>query len=518
MAWLVATFASIILAAEPDFAPCLDETLTPGCPGTIQWDGGAATTAWATSTNWSTDVVPGTSDDVCIPELGAGVEVVHSAGTDAVNSIAGAGGLQVSGGTLSTAVDSPGIGQLVLSGGTLALTGTLPVAGGFSWTGGTLTGSGSTTVSGGSLTSGTFKDLTGGRILQTSGTTVWSGTGSIRLDGGSSLQNAGTWDNQGNAVLLDLGTGGGFANPAGSTFRKSAGGATTSIQVPFTNGGTVAVENGTLSLEAGGTAAGAFTGTAGTTLRFGGGTHGLGSASSVSAATVAVAAGSVTVDGTYAATATTVSAGTLTFNPAATVSGIGALSVSNTGTVTLNSGEAIAPPTLSFTNGTIGGTDPISVSGAFTWSGGGLSGNAAVTAPMGIAISSGTFKELTGGRTLSTGGTTTWAGTGSIRLGSGGSIQNGGIWDIQGNATMVLLTGGGGFTNPVTRTLRKSAGGGLTTFDVAVTNEGSVSVESGTLSLDAGSTSTGSFTGGPGTTLRFGGGTHGLGNASSVSA
>jgi hypothetical protein len=52
----------------------------PGCPGTITWDAGGGTTAWTTLINWSPDVMPGASDDVCIPDLAAGVEVVHLLG------------------------------------------------------------------------------------------------------------------------------------------------------------------------------------------------------------------------------------------------------------------------------------------------------------------------------------------------------------------------------------------------------------------------------------------------------
>jgi hypothetical protein len=84
----------------------------PGCPGTIQWDGGAGTTAWTNPVNWNPNVLPTASDDVCIPDLTSGVEVVHSTGTHSVHSLAGAGGLQVSStGTLSFAAGSPGLGQ-----------------------------------------------------------------------------------------------------------------------------------------------------------------------------------------------------------------------------------------------------------------------------------------------------------------------------------------------------------------------------------------------------------------------
>ncbi|HET9300743.1 MAG TPA: hypothetical protein VFO11_12420, partial [Candidatus Polarisedimenticolaceae bacterium] len=342
-------------------------------------------------------------------------------------------------------------------------------------------------------------DLTGGRTLSTGGTTTWSGTGSIRLGSGGNIQNAGIWDVQGNATMVLLTGGGGFTNPVARTLRKSAGGGLTTFDVAVTNGGTVAVESGTLSLDAGSTSSGAYNGTPGTTLRFGGGMHDLGSASSVSAATVAVTSGSVTVDGTYTATSTMVSAGTLTFSPSATVSAIGALSVSGTGTLTLNSGEAITPPTLSVTNGTIGGSDAVSVSGTFTWSGGTLTGNGTTTAPMGIAISSGTFKDLTGGRTLSTSGSIDWTGSGSVRVGGGAKIINNGTWTLQSDAFLSDLGSAGTFANTSGATFRKAAGAGTSQIVVPFTNAGTVRASAGTLQFG------GSYTQTAGTTLLDGG-------------
>ncbi|HEX5044289.1 MAG TPA: hypothetical protein VFV75_15390 [Candidatus Polarisedimenticolaceae bacterium] len=509
---------SSILAADLEFTPCRDETLAPGCPGSIQWDGGAATTAWATGLNWSTNALPGSTDDVCIPDLGAGVEVVHSTGTTAVNSIAGTGGLQVSGGILTMAVDSPGLAQLVLSGGTFGGSGSLLVSASFSWSAGIMTGSATTSVPGGAVTGSSLKDLLGGRTLQTAGTIVWTGTGGMRFGGGGNVQNAGIWDAQGNAAVVNAGGAGAFNNLAGGTFRKSGGGGTTTIDVPLTNAGTVAVESGTLSLDEGGSATGAFTGSAGTTLRFGGGAHVLGTTSSLSADAVTLTSGSVTVDGTYSASATTVSGGALTFDPVGTVSGIGALSVSGAGNLTLNSGEAIAPPTLAVSGGTLGGSDSLTVPGTFTWTAGTMTGNGTTMALAGIAISGTSTKDLTGSRTLSTSGTTTWAGTGTVRLGSGGNIQNAGTWDAQGNAAISNFGAAGAFANLAGGTFRKSAGGGTTTIDVPLTNAGTVAVESGTLSLDGGGSATGAFTGSAGTTLRFGGGAHVLGTTSSLSA
>ena len=56
---------------------------SPTC--TITWDGGAGTTAWATTTNWDLDRLPGAADHVCIPAVPAAV--VYLTGTTSILSL-----------------------------------------------------------------------------------------------------------------------------------------------------------------------------------------------------------------------------------------------------------------------------------------------------------------------------------------------------------------------------------------------------------------------------------------------
>ncbi|HET9300911.1 MAG TPA: hypothetical protein VFO11_13265, partial [Candidatus Polarisedimenticolaceae bacterium] len=491
----------------------------PGCPGSIQWDGGAGTTAWTTITNWSSNTMPGPSDDVCIPDLVAGVEVVHSSGTHAIHSLAGPGGLQVSGGTLSFAVDSPGLGQLTLSGGTLSCAGDLPVTNAFSWSGGTMTGSGTTSVPGGSLSGGT-KALTGGRALQTSGTATWTGNGLLRLDGGAAVENGGVWDAQGNASVTRLDAASEFHNLPGATFKKTAGGGTTAVSVPLENEGTVSVQNGTLSLAGGSFTTGALQGTAGTTLQFDGGDHTVATGASLAAPTVIVASGSLTLDGSYSADASSFSGGAVTFHPAATLVRLGTLVVAGGAVVDLSSGEAIASPHLSLFAGRLCGTDNLTT--AIDWTGGEMTGAGITSGPL-YATGAGD-KDLTGGRLLRMSGGT-WD-EGRIRLGGGAAIENSATfkWSfatycIPRQLILEDLGGAGGFRNLAGGSMRVECGD--KTVRVPFTNDGTVTIDyNSTLSLEAGGSATGRFLGGNSTftrALRFGGGSFTLAPSSVVS-
>ena len=52
MDWFGLLAALLLAAASPtpplDYTPCVDDTTAAGCPGTIQWDAGGGSMAWAT--------------------------------------------------------------------------------------------------------------------------------------------------------------------------------------------------------------------------------------------------------------------------------------------------------------------------------------------------------------------------------------------------------------------------------------------------------------------------------------
>ncbi len=505
-------------------APIADAAPGPeaaGCPGTIQFDNSAATGLWQTATNWDLDRLPTSTDDVCIP---AGFSVTMGTGALPINTLYVASGgslLLSSGGTLSIAAASQVIGSLSMSLGTITGAGTLDISSSLSWTSGVITGVGTVNANGGiALGGAAVKDVTTSRVLNTSGTVTWTGTGGLRVGGGATIHNSGTWDAQANATLLALaGTGMVFENKVGATFRKSGGGGTTSIDIPFDNAGTVDVQNGTIGLTNGGSGTGAFQGSAATTLRFGGGTYTLGSTSSVNVPAVTVASGTLDVSGAYTAGATSITAGALLLNPAANLVSLGSSLTVSGGAVTLGSGEAIALTTLTLSAGTIQGGDPVTVSGAFNWSGGILTGAGTLNANGGATVSGTAVKDLTQSRVLNVAGSSTWSGTGGMRIGSGASLHNAGTFTAQSDAALSTLAGATPlFDNQVGAVFRKSGTAGTTTVDVPFDNHGTVDIVSGTVDFSSGGTGSGPFTGAAGTTLRFGGGNYTLGGGASVSA
>jgi len=440
--------------------------------------------------------------------------VTVSGGTVNLAGSLGGGSLTISGGTINVnSVVAANPTALSLSGGTLGGTGTISISGLTTWTGGAMTGAGTTNTNGGITFSGSLvKDLTASRTLNTAGTTTLTGIGPVRAGSGAVINNSGTWDCQSDINAISNPFGGMSAFNNSGTFKKSAGAGATAVSIPFNNSLTVDVQAGTLSLSGGGTSSGTFTGSA--TLQFGGGTSDLQAASSISIPTVVVSAGTVNLGGSYNATsATTVSGGTANFSPTGTVSSVGGSLTISSGVANFSSGEAINTTTLSFSGGTLSGTDTVTVSGLTTWTSGTMTGAGTTNANGGIAMSGGSVKDLTLSRILNAAGTTAWTGAGGVRAGTGAVIYNSGIWDAQSDATISNAFGGtSAFNN--SGTFKKSAGAGNTAVSIPFNNASTVDVQSGTLNLSGGGTSSGTFTGSG--TLQFSSGTHDLQAASSV--
>ena len=498
---------------------------------------------WNTPGNWNPPQVPGAADDAQITLDGtytvtidtditvASLTVGGTTGTQTLNIPSGTGRMFTLAGPGSVGAH----GVFSQGSGTVKGTGTLTVDGAYNWSGGTMTDAGTTTINGPFAISGTgTKNISGGRHLNTNGATTWSGAndiGTCTTGNTCQITNTGTWDIQ-NDRVMNMSFGGSTIFQNNGTVRKTAGAGVSSFGVPMNNDSLVdiSIAGGTLALDGGGTSAGSYTGSAGTTLRFGGPTT-LSAGSSVAAATVTFGGNSTTsLNGSYnAGTQTTITTGTVNFNAAATVTGVGTTLTVSGGTLNLSSGEPINVTTLTQSSGTLGGSDTVTATGPSTWSGGTMAGNGA-TPPSGTTIYSGALSisginahDLTSGRQLNTNGTTTWTGTSDLRT-CGNSqtcvITNTGTWDIQNNQFLSLAFGGTTtFVN--NGTVRKTAGTGLSSFGVVMNNDSLVDVTAagGTLSLDGGGTSTGSFTGSAGATLRFGGNTTTtLSAASSIAA
>ena len=458
-----------------------------------QWTG-ATSTDWATASNWTScnATTPQSGDTVAIPSggnqpiVGSGTSV--SVSTVTVNT--GATLTVASSGTLTLNSGLTGGGNLTVdSGGTLV------------WSAGTMDGAGTTTISaGGILTLSGFGKTLGRTLTLGAGqTAVMSGASSyMYLSTGGTFNNNGTVDIQNdNEGFYSTGTPGPFNNPG--LLKRTTGSGVAYIQCPFNNTGSVSVTSGTLSISGDGTHTGPFNAT-GATLTFAGGTETLSSASTVTAANLNVSGGTITFNGAisvsaavnfsggtvvvnagYSAGTSSSFGGTVTINPAATLTSAGS-TLNLSGTVTLNSGEAISVTTLNQSGGTLTGGDNITVSGTFAWTGG-THGGGGITNANGPMDLSGFGKTL--GRTLNlaSGQTATMSGASSyMYLSTGGTFNNSGTVDIQNDNEGFYSTGTPGpFNN--SGTLSRTTGSGTAYVDVTLHNTGTVSVQSGILSV-----------------------------------
>ncbi len=489
---------------------------------------------WDVVANWSSNpVLPTAADDVTLNVGGATVRTItHRNGTNTINSLTSQENFSLTGGTLTLNGASTVNGVFAMSAGVLAGAGTLTVTGAATITGGQMTGTGTTTLQGPTSISVSGLGLDAGRILRNEATLTWT-AGTIDLN---NSQNGGSgridniagalFDAQGNNLIsatgfADVNSVVGFPafNNAG-TLRKSASGGVTNISVALNNTGTVEVQTGTLNLSGGGTSSGDFTGAPGATLQFGGGTHNLDANADITTANTTFSGGTVNHAGVYNTSGTTTVTGGTANLTGGTLTSLGTVLTITNGTLNL-SGSPASVGTYTQGSGILAGTGTLTVTGAATITGGQMTGTGTTTlqGPTSISVSG---LGLDAGRILRNEATLTWT-AGTIDLnnsqnGGSGRIDNiaGALFDAQGNnlisatgfADVNSVVGFPAFNNA--GTLRKSASGGVTNISVALNNTGTVEVQTGTLNLSGGGTSSGDFTGAPGATLQFGGGTHNL--------
>ena len=423
----------------------------------------------------------GSSDGNFTPSVDAFVQI--ATGTyemDPGTTVNGAGTLRLISGRLNVnAGTTISPTKYTQSNGTLGGLGTVSVTGQATWTGGTMTEAGIFNANGPMAISGTarVKDATGGRALNTIGTTTYDG-GFLRLGTGANINNSGTFEIVGDGDLAVVGANSAsFNNLSAGTLSKTAGTGLSSFSRPLNNSGTVDVQIGGIGLNGSGSSDGAFTlGTAGI-LR--------------------------------------VTAGTYEMNQGTTFSGDGLLEVT-AGRLNINATTGLIPTNYRQAGGTLGGQGTISVSNQTTFIGGVMTDIGVFNAngPMeigGVAL----FKDLQAGRTLNTGGTTTFSGS-FFRLGPDTTVNNSGTWDFTGDGDVTAVSGGSAtFNNLDTATVRKSAGTAVSSITRLFNNAGAVDGQTGTLSFDGGGTSDGTFTPSTGAVVQFGGGTHAL-NAGTV--
>ncbi|MBI5755929.1 MAG: tandem-95 repeat protein, partial [Nitrospirae bacterium] len=270
-----------------DSAPSTVAVTVTFCgPDTVNWITNA-NGLWQTAGNWSTGVLPGPSDDVCI-DVPGDITVTHSQGADSISSLRSneaivlsggsisiansavlSGALTLSGGTLTGAANVISLGLFTITSGTLGGSGTVTVTGTMTWASGTMTGTGTTVIAaGGTLNISGSVNLRGGRTLRNEGTANWnSGPISGSYGESATIENIGTWNFAAPDVLF---AGGGYGDTGSRVFRnegtlnRTTTTGTATVGSPFINTGTVNVQSGTLALSS------SYTQTAGATILDGG--------------------------------------------------------------------------------------------------------------------------------------------------------------------------------------------------------------------------------------------------------
>jgi hypothetical protein len=488
-----------------------------------------------------TNSLPGSGDDVVINALNPGASVTHATSVaDSINSLTSQAPIVLSGGSLSVG-SSAMFGDLTLNGATLTGVGNITVSGAFNLESGTLGGTagssltteGNTTISGGTLDT---------RNLVNHGTATLTNT--LSVQGAPNITNSAgaTFGLRspvpGNASAIVGSTSGvlpGDFYNAGTLTSESATG--NAIGLAMHNTGTVAVHTGELDLlrsdAAGPISSGAITGDPGTVIGFSSAAvaDDFTPGSTITADQVLFNGGNYLMEGSYRANATiTVNGANVTFPasaPAPVVGNlsvdaagsgggtvafdgltpqVGSITVANNGTVDFS--PAAGPTTLTLASltlnhGNLTGANDIVVSGAFTWSGGTLSG------PAGSSLTSKGSMTFNGGtldtRSLVNDGSAVL--TDSLALAGGASIDNlaGATFDLQ--STNAVLNVGQGLA-PHASTfdnagLLTSEAGIYNALYMTLNNSGTVALNRGELDIGV-NLSTGAITGAAGTFLVLG--------------
>lgn len=393
--------------------------------------------------------------------------------------------LQLQAGMLLLGARATAQNRVQQSGGVLAGDGTLLAYGGAQLAGGVETGHGSTLLYGNSRL-GDGLALDGGRMLDNRGILAWD-SGTVVLGSGNpaAVVHSGTLRNAG---LLHIGTGttllgSGVVENAGVMAVAGTGEAV--LEASLHNLGVLQVTSGTLSLDGGGRSSGSQMQVgAAAALRFGIPTSG----------TVAPFR---VLGGRYAVGNTMVDGGWLDLSTAGGIGSLGSMAVTQGGQVLLGRWSATVGSLAMQGGGTVSGTGTLVVSGGAQL-GDALQSGAGTTVLRG-ASSLGGVLRLDGGRTLQNQGVLAW-NAGTIALGSGdpaaaghaGTLANAntGTLQIVGDVTLAV-PGAGRLVND--GMLSKAGGSGGTALQAAITNNGTVLVQVGTLACDQAVSGAGTF-------------------------
>ena len=457
----------------------------------LVWIGGTGN--WNSAGNWSPAQVPTAADNAIITSSGTYTVTVPAGSTATAGSIlvggaSGAQTLAIDRATLTiggaSLIDTNGQLSLLVAQSTLTGAGSLTVNGILNWANGTMSGAGTTTIGSSGILSIGSGGVTSGRTLNNGGIGTWSG-GNLTMSAGAVFNNlaGGTFD-----VTADGRLSGSATTPINNSglFRQTAGTAGTIITAPFNNGGTLAVLAQTLNLNLGGTHTGIMSNALGATLNFGGGSHVLTGSSFVTGPGVLSLSGgatTLTAGGTFDVTGSTlnINTGTATLSSSCNITGT-TLNIGGTGgTVLYNSAGSVAAVNITAgTLATLGGINPVTVTGPLTLGGGKIT-NAIVTANGGLFING---NVTLNGAKLVNPGTAIWS-AGNI-TGLNGSV----ISNLLG-ATFIntfdgsIATGAGATPIFVNAGSFQKAGAtapaGTTSIDFQFINTGTVEVQTNTL-------------------------------------
>ncbi|WP_157256642.1 hypothetical protein [Methyloversatilis discipulorum] len=455
--------------------------------GGICWDGGAGTLLWTDAANWTTDLLPGTTDLVFI-DLENGVNVQLTGGTHTIASLT-----TTAGNTLS------------LTGGTLTLSG-----GASGQTASALAGD--LVIGGGSFNANAQTSIA--RLLLSAGS--FGGSGAVTFTGTGSSWTGGDMVGSGSSIFA-----------AGSTFEYAAGTRSSTRRVDIRQGATVRNASGSMTLTGGATNAGVIDVALGATVRYGGSANYLldttgqfdgggriefvDSAMATAASTApAIADGSFTVrvqdSARFTMTAPTAIANLELAGNAQVIAqaGFQAANLTQTGgTLTVNAASAIGR--YDWNGGTFAGSGSATLTGQSSWTRGTLTGNLVIANGATLTLSTtgsddvqGTSYKRFGAGSLSNFGTLAWQ-EGHIDVVGNARVDNAGLVDITGNFSFGDRSVGVGtltLNNLASGTIRKSGGGetsigtlgipGGTANYANVINDGDIMVESGSLRFGIG--------------------------------
>jgi hypothetical protein len=408
----------------------------------------------------------------------------------AATPITFADALSIAAGSLTLgAQDAADQGAFTQTGGIIAGSGTLGVYGAAALDGGAMTGGGTTQLLFTSTIGGSIA-LDGGYTLANAGRLNWS-SGDIELGAGdpAAASQSATLANAvgallyvtANASITAPGTAATVTNAGGLVVYAGAG--ETDIDASLTNTGVIQLQSGTLSLNGGGSSSGSDLFVAApAVLQFGTTADGGSFMFSV-------------IGGVYIVGSTMVNGGTLDVSAASGAVFPSLLEIT-AGQLSLGTLSATDQSDLVQTGGSIASTGTLTVYGATSLIGGVETGSG-VTQLLGTSTMGGTF-ALDGGRTVVNDGWLNWS-SGNIELGGGdpgavtqaGTLSNASVLYVTANGRLSVGSSGTGMLNN-SGVVAVLAGAGTTNIDATLDSSGVIQLQSGTLSLNDGGSSSGS--------------------------